>query len=248
MSHPITDILVLVHNNIDVTSLFAEKLLQHTTNYNLIFVDNGSTDSVVDFLQKGKRKGKWDVIRLEENHGVINGRNIAATHVKSDYFLNLDNDQFVKEGWLTKLHDRMNMGYDVVGVEAWCLYPPNSGTFTIEGKVCNRDYFPMKKCKYPHEHFTYVGCGGMLIKKSVYDTIGLFDEIFNPAYFEDPDFCFKCLKNGFKVGWEPRSGILHLAHQTMAHQSTFNKNKQLIQSWRKFQSKWQPFFPAPSTI
>lgn len=243
MDHPKTDILVLVHNNLPLTKRFTDLLLKHTSNYDLTFIDNGSTDDVKNYLLKGAIKDKWQIYRSETNLGIINGRNLAARMVKSDYFVNLDNDQLVCDGWLLKLHQKMKLGYDIVGVEAWCLYPPNSGQMKIGDKLYKRDYFPMRQCKNPTDKFTYVGCGGMLIKKSVYDAIGLFDERFNPCFFEDPDLVFRCIKQGYKVGWEPKTGIIHLAHQTTNNQKTFERNKQLIQSWEKFKDKWYPYFP-----
>jgi len=79
-----------------------------------------------------------------------------------------------------------------VGCEAWQMLPPGrqSGKFFTGTEVIDRSYYPFRKCIKPDETFTYIGCGGTLIKRSVYDKIGLFDEQFSPAYFEDPDFCY----------------------------------------------------------
>ncbi len=244
--HPTTDIVCLVHNGLSITSSFVDHLFKNTENFNLIFIDNGSTDKVQDFLQEGASQDLWVTIRSEENLGIITGRNLGAQHINSDYFLNIDNDQHVGYGWLQKLHTLMEKDYDIVGSEAWCLTPPSSrGSVVLAGRVHSRDYYPFKHCKRKGDKFTYVGCGGMLIKKAVYDDIGLFDEIFSPAYFEDPDFSFRSIQAGYKLGWLHNCPINHLSHQTISSQNLFHKNPQFVKSWKSFQKKWRPYFPNP---
>jgi GT2 family glycosyltransferase len=245
--HDLVDIICLVHNKLPVTKGFVEHLFENTDNFRLIFVDNGSTDDTAQYLAEGKSAKRWDVISPGCNLGIINGRNLGAKHVKAPYFLNIDNDQYVGPEWLDKLFDVMkNKKYDVVGVEAWCLYPPGTGgVVTVNETKHGRSYYPFRKCTNPSDRFTYIGCGGMLIKKSVYDKIGLFDERFNPAYYEDPDYCFRLIQAGFKLGWCQNCSIKHLSHQTMDSQKLFHKNAQFIKSWKAFIAKWHPYFPNP---
>lgn len=190
MSHPKTDIICLVHNALEVTKGFIKHLYDNTENFRLILVDNGSGPATQNYLEECADMGAT-VIRSDINLGVIKGRNLGAKSVTADYFLNIDNDQYVQKGWLESLFRLMNQGHDIVGKEAWCLVSPSQGgNAIIEGIQYNRTYYPHKKCTKRTDKFTYIGCGGMLIKKTVYDKIGLFDDRFSPAYFEDPDFCY----------------------------------------------------------
>lgn len=244
-----TDIICLVHNQLHITKGFVKSLFENTDNFRLIFVDNGSTDGTPDFLKDGEGQGRWKVVRPGENLGVIGGRNFGVQHVEADYFLNIDNDQYPKKGWLEDLYRLLDKGYDIVGPEAWALVPPMSkasGALIIGNEVISdRSYFPHRHCQRPRDEFTYIGCGGSLVKKEVYDSIGLFDERFNPAYFEDPDFCFRAIKAGFRLGWSCKCPIVHLAHQTFNSQNLFNKNSQFMKSWKAFREKWHPYFPEP---
>ena len=86
------------------------------------------------------------------------------------------------------------------------------------------------------------------MRTTVYKDIGLFDERFNPAYFEDPDFCFRAIQAGYKLGWKPNCPIDHLAHQTFDQQHLFNKSAQFVKSWKLFREKWLPFFPEPMSM
>lgn len=241
------DIICLVHNQLPITRGFVKSIFTHTENFRLIFVDNGSTDDTPEFLEQGKKKGKWEVISPGENLGVIGGRNLGVQHVESDFFMNIDNDQWPQRGWLEGLFSLIDKGYDIVGPEAWLLTRPKSGGSTTIGDtvIPDRSYFPQKHCEHPKDKFSYIGCGGTLMKKKVYDEIGLFDERFNPAYFEDPDFSWRAMQADFKLGWFPKCPIEHLAHQTFNFQNLFKKNDQFIRSWKAFQEKWSPYFPDP---
>ena len=245
--HPRTDILVLVHNGLPITQGFVKSLFANTSNFRLIFLDNGSTDGTPAFLKEGEELNKWKVVSSDKNLGVINGRNLATTYVEADYFLHIDNDQYPGPGWLQGLFNLINQGYDVVGPEAWELIPPKpKGALVVNGEVVeDRTYFPYRHCKNANDPFTYIGCGGTLIKTAIYKKIGLFDERYNPAWFEDPDFCFRCILAGFKLGWYHKCPITHLAHQTMNTQQLFNKRSQFDKSWKAFREKWYPYFPKP---
>lgn len=241
---PTTDIIVLVHNRLSITKSFVDRLFANTENFKLIFVDNGSTDGTPQYLSDGELAKKWSVLTIKNNSGVIHGRNHGAKLVTSQFFVNLDNDQYVGPGWLDALHKTMSRGYDIVGKEAWKLVPPKSGSKIVyHGETIDADYYPSRKCKHATDEYSYVGCGGMLIKKSVYEDLGLFDERFAPAYFEDPDFCYRVIKSGGKIGWCPSSHIDHLEHQTISTQHDFNKKDQFRKSWNYFIEKWTPFYP-----
>lgn len=242
--YPVTDIIVLTHNQLQITKGFIEHLFKNTNNFNLIFVDNKSTDGTRDFLTTGEKENRWKAVLCDTNLGIIKGRNLGATHIQSDFFLNIDNDQYPGPNWLENLHNLMNTGKDVVGCEAWKLLKPNTkGVITIAKENVGRCYFPYQRCTNPKDSFTYIGCGGMLIKRKVYEKIGLFDESFSPAYFEDPDFSFRAIQSGFKLGWAHNASIMHLAHQTIEKQSLFNKNEQFLKSFKLFKKKWYPYFP-----
>ena len=97
--HPRTDIVCLVHNQLEVTKQFVEHLFANTQNFHLIVVDNGSDDETWRYLMNSDLHPPWTLIssRDEEynriNAGVIGGRNLGVQQVYEDYFLNIDNDQ-----------------------------------------------------------------------------------------------------------------------------------------------------------
>ena len=228
-----TCIIVLAYNKIDVTKQFLTQLFDNTyKNYHLVIVDNGSTDGTAEFLDQIDRDNVH-IISLDYNSGVIDGRNIGyerSKHLDYDYLLFLDNDQFVEKEWLEQHIDFMkDGGYDVLGVEAWKM---------------SDNFRPINMVVSPTGPFTYVGAGGMIIKRNVVEKIGLFDLGFSPMYFEDPDFCFRCNKNGFYFGWNPYAKLTHNPHQTMSIISQEDKHKYFRKSLSYFREKWEGYQPT----
>lgn len=227
--HEKTAIIVLSHNGLDVTKRFLHALYKYTQNFHLVMIDNASSDGTPAYLTEfSKLQTNMTLVLNDTNLGVIGGRNqgygiYAALPDKPPYFVFLDNDQFVQPRWLDLHHAAMTEGrYDLIGVEAWLL---------------NRSFWPVKNCKKPGEPFSYVGCGGMMIKASVADAIGMFDPQFNPCYFEDPDFCFRARQASFKIGWNYKARVIHLPHQTLGKNA--KRWQHLKSSHTKFREKWR---------
>jgi GT2 family glycosyltransferase len=230
-------VVVLSHNASKVSCDFIYKWKFNTQiDYRLIWIDNASTDDSVEKISDLLSDMNAIFVQSDSNLGVIGGRNLGYAisenyfnSKKSEYLCIIDNDQFVLEGWDEHHFKVMDVnGYDVVGVEAW---------------QCSPNFMPIVKLE-PNRRsigkwYNYVGCGGSLIKRKVLDKIGLFDERFNPAYFEDPDFVMRCHLNGFSVGWNPEAKIFHLAHQTLGKLQQNEKTKRFVGSLKKFREKWK---------
>ena len=138
----------------------------------------------------------------------------------------LDNDQFVGKAWLPMQLAILNRGFDMIGVEA---------------RQMSRDFMPGCRNERLTEWYSYVGCGGMCIRRDVVEATGKFDEQFNPSYFEDPDYCFRSANAGFKIAWNYKARIFHMPHQTLGKVS--DKAKRFTRSHSRFRRKWQDNVP-----
>jgi GT2 family glycosyltransferase len=223
------DILLLTYNNIENTKKCINLLYEHTEDFGLLIFDNKSNDGTIEFLKDlGGKKENISLYFNDRNIGVIDGRNAAykelfltSVHVP-EYLMFIDNDQFVTEGWKESYFEFVNSGFDVVGTEAWKM---------------RMDFYPFRKITDPSESFNYTGCGGMVMRKTVVDAIGLFDDFFSPMYFEDPDFCWRAFDAGYKVGWNWHNKIIHKPHRLLGENE--ERKKDFMFSWQKFQNKWK---------
>ena len=236
--HPLTDIIVLCYNNRSILPSFLKHLYNNTTNFNLIFVDNNSQDDSVEFIKEQQEKhDNITVIRNQINRGVAGGRNDGIKAGKAEFVINLDSDQLpTKPNWLDELFVLIGKGFDFVGVEGWVLNPPTHPTLP---------YYPSKHCDNGYSKITYVGGGGCLMKRDVFEKLGYYDERFMFMYFEDPDIVLLALKNGYKVGWNWMHKILHLGSAT---KTNYHRQQQFQKSYKLFKEKWHPWFPKPISM
>ncbi|KKK76183.1 hypothetical protein LCGC14_2866240, partial [marine sediment metagenome] len=78
----------------------------------------------------------------------------------------------------------------------------------------NWNYQPgeAKKCT---DSFQFLPAWCILIKREVFDTVGLIPENFSKALFEDVLFCYRAKKAGFKMGITEKTQVQHLYHVTL---------------------------------
>jgi len=235
MSNPLTDVILLTYNNANLLDRFFNCIYKHTKDFNLIIVDNGSKDNSVDLIKKTQKK-EPNITLVEEqtNLGVAGGRNRGIKEGKAEYVICLDSDQFVGHNWLEELYLLHNKGFDTVGVDAWKMHP---STYKA------RPYHPILHCQNVFHSYTYVGGGGHLIPRKIFEELNYFDDFYSPMYYEDSDFYFQMTQKEYRTAWHYGAKIVHLGHQTGMKQRDFSPNVQFKKSYDYFVKKWFPYFP-----
>ncbi|NJO04902.1 MAG: glycosyltransferase [Chloroflexaceae bacterium] len=77
-------------------------------------------------------------------------------------------------------------------------------------------------------HVEYVTGAAMAIRSVVLREVGLLDEGFSPAYFEDTDLCYRARAAGFEVLYTPYAHLLHhegATSQSARHQRLYHRNR-----------------------
>jgi len=82
----------------------------------------------------------------------------------------------------------------------------------------------------------------MLIRREVLEKIGLLNEKYF-LFFEDPDFCLRAKKAGFKVALEPKSLMIH--NLSEGKKKPFYYFYHLLRSNLIFINTWLPFYHRP---
>ena len=101
-------IIILTHNQLEYTRLCIESIYKYTTeSYQLILVDNGSTDGTVEYLKSVvSHKSSIDSHKLicnQKNLGFARGCNQGIEEASGSYILLLNNDVVVTDGWLKRM-------------------------------------------------------------------------------------------------------------------------------------------------
>jgi len=201
----LTSIIILTNNRLEQTKKCIKSIRKHTPEtHEIIFVDNGSTDSTVKWLQSQVKENKnYHLIENKENVGLAKGRNQGINLSQGEFIILLDNDVVVSEGWLSGMLECLNHAPDagIVGPMTNSV----SGLQRIPDEsyrsVDFLDKYAAKfKEQYRHRQILCHNIAGfcMLFKRSLVEKIGLLDERFGTDRFEDEDFCIRAALEDYR--------------------------------------------------
>ncbi|MGB6839046.1 MAG: glycosyltransferase, partial [Microgenomates group bacterium] len=104
---PIVSIIILSHDAVEYTKICIESIVKSKTKipYELIIVDNGSTEKTREYIRKIDAVKYFSSVNL----GVSNGRNIgfSLSSPYADFVCFLDNDTMVPDYWVDKFVETM---------------------------------------------------------------------------------------------------------------------------------------------
>ena len=246
---PLTSIIILTCNQIEYTKKCVESIFQNTQQlYELIIVDNGSTDGTVEYLESEVQyRNKAIVVKViknMENKGFAAGNNQGIAAANGDYIILMNNDVVVTPGWLGRMIScaAKMPEIGIVGPRSNYVSGPqlvervDYDTHTLNGLIEFSNKFADDYTGQAQQILRVVGfC--MLIKRAVIDRIGGMDDRFGLGNFEDDDFSLRATIAGFQ-SWIARDCFMHhFGHRTFVGQK-IDLSKSLLKNWDLFKEKW----------
>lgn len=223
----LTSVLVPCWNALDLTQVCLEAISRATTRpYELVLVDNGSTDGTWAWLKKwsaGKPRPKAlrrvVLLRNRKNRGYPGGMNQAAAAARGELLVFANADAAPGPFWLEEMAALFSSRPKLGGL-APC-------TTRMDGRPPRRpwaappwyeDLDGMRRlaaawAMKPSPAF--VECPGFvpgfwfMTPRKVLDRVGLFDERFFPGTFEDVDLQYRMRRAGYELGWAERAYVHH---------------------------------------
>lgn len=201
---PLVSIVILTFNQLAFSRVCVESIRQHTPEpHEIIFVDNGSSDGTVEWLQGLTRLNPhYRLISNGENFGYAKGNNQGIEAAAGEYLLLLNNDVVVTPEWLSGLLDcyACDEPVGIVGPVTNSISGvqqlPSVGYTDLAGldsfAVAHRSAY--RHMRVPQRRI--VGfC--MLFPRSLVGRAGALDERFGTGNYEDDDFCLRAAIEGF---------------------------------------------------
>ena len=201
--------------------------------YQIIVVDNASTDGVTDYL-----RAQEDIILIEndENVGFAPACNQAVEVAEEvglsdcDIFL-LNNDTRLPERALINMSAALHSDEKIGAVGAVSNYAGNKQQldveFTLPGEFLeygkNINNVPIEDIGSTLEERVRLSGFAMLIRAGLWQLTGGMDEDFAPGYFEDDDLCMKIAKCGYKMAVCHAAFIYHAGSQSFAHRDDLDE-------------------------
>jgi GT2 family glycosyltransferase/2-polyprenyl-3-methyl-5-hydroxy-6-metoxy-1,4-benzoquinol methylase/tetratricopeptide (TPR) repeat protein len=239
----LTSIVMCTWNQLAYTRQCVESILTKTDSpYELIFVDNGSSDGTPDYLRSIPGA---QVILNRANRGFAAAVNQGLQVASGKQVLLLNNDTLVTTGWLEllleALYDRPDTGLvgpvsnNVSGIQQ---IPVDYGDLScLDGFAWN-----LRLERELIEVDRLVGfC--LLARREVLEKVGPLDERFEVGCFEDDDWCRRALAVGYKAYVASNAFVHHFGSVTFKAQG-LDFSEIMNRNHRVYQQKWEEFAVA----
>jgi GT2 family glycosyltransferase len=230
-----TIIVILNWNGLEFLKMFLKNVIEHSSNAEtaVCVADNGSTDGSPEWVEANFNNVK--VIRLNKNWGFAGGYNLAISQLNAKYFVLLNSDIEVTEGWLQPLVNHMDSNPDVASCQPRIRSYYEKDYFEHAGAAgCFIDKFGYPFCRgrifdkiekdtgqydSPIDIFWSTGAC-MIVQSEVWKKCGGFDDMFF-AHMEEIDLCWRFSKAGYRVSYVPDSIVYHVGGGTLNYNSPF---------------------------
>ena len=162
----------------------------------VIVVDDGSKSCDMTGLEKEFKKLK--VIRLKENKGAANARNVGAEHALYDTIVFFDSDMELCENTMDEFIRSMEDPKVDAVVGTVSDIPLNRGIFQDYWALL-KSYFHSLPQDYSSTFYPMIGA----IRKRVFEDAGGFDARIKRASVEDYELSMRLAGKGYKVRFNP---------------------------------------------
>lgn len=255
-------IVIVNFKTADLVAQCLESLAKQVNTLNggkVIIIDNDSNDDSVGQLQaftKSKNFGLWvELIAMPRNGGFAYGCNAGIKHILSidhavNYVMLLNPDTLVRAGAIASLLEFMD-AHDHVGIAGSQL---ENSEGTIENSA-HRFHSPISELLEgarfgllsqlfsQHEitplfngkahQCNWVSGSSMMIRRQVFEQIGLLDEAFF-LYFEEVDFFYRSAKLGWQTWYVPSAKVMHIEGASTGIKSAKRRPQYWYDSRRRY--------------
>lgn len=238
----VVSIILVNHNSREILRKCLKSIGKQTKGiaYEIILVDNNSTDGSAEMVQADFPAVQ--LIRNSENRGFAAANNQGISRACGDYMLLLNSDTEVLDGAIQKTVEFMERHPDASVVGCRLLnrdgtLQPSCRSFPSVLNLFTESFFLYIIFKrsnlfgkyymtfFNHESIREVDVvkgAYMMIRKEVFDRVGLFDESYF-MYAEEMDFCYRAKKSGHKVFFYPGSQVIHLGGGSIADPQRYTR-------------------------
>lgn len=253
---PLVSIVVLNRDGLHHLEKLFENFSENIRypNYEVIVVDNASTDGSLHFLDELSGSLPLHIIKNNDNISFSEANNQAVKISRGEFILLLNNDVEPTYGWLNQMVQVALQEDDVGAVGAKLVYPYISGhknSFKIQhmGIAFRRekDFLRPYNMGEGREPFSPessveavragVTAAALLVRKDVYLDVGGLDEGYTYGT-EDVDFCLKLYQSGYKNIYCPQALLFHHEFGTQKEDNRHEVKNRRLKNYNRLREKW----------
>ena len=220
-------VVILNFNGAEMLRAFLPSVVDYSPEAEVIVADNCSTDASAQVMREEFPAVRY--IQLEKNYGFADGYNRALAQVEAEYFLLLNSDVEVTQGWLAPMLEYMDSHPGVAACQPKLLSYKNKKEFEYAGACggfidkygypyCRGRIFDTveeDKGQYDSvaELFWATGAA-LMIRAEDYRAVGGLDGTFF-AHMEEIDLCWRLRSRGRGIVCIPQSCVYHVGGATL---------------------------------
>jgi len=182
--------------------------------FEVVVVDNGSTDGSVDLVRRHFPEVR--VIALPENRRFCGAVNAGIRATTGEVVALLNNDTEPEPAWLAELcralaeHPEVGLcASKILLYDRRDILHTAGDYYTLAGLPGNRGVWQKDDGRYDRPEYVFGACAGAAAyRRALFEDIGLFDEDFE-AYCEDVDFNLRAQLAGYRCLYVPTARVYH---------------------------------------
>jgi O-antigen biosynthesis protein len=213
-SEPEISIILVLYNRAELTLQCLRSLAESgQESIEIIIVDNASTDATSSLLN---HLDGATILRNSENLHFLKASNLGARQARGRYILFLNNDTQVFPGTLQAALRTLESSQDIGAVGGKLILPDGSlqeaGSIVWRDGSClgyGRGANPLSPEFMFRRNVDYCSGAFLLTRRETFLSMGGFDELFQPFYYEETDYCLRLWERGLRVVYEPDAALLH---------------------------------------
>jgi GT2 family glycosyltransferase len=222
-------VVILNYNGRNFLKQFLPSVIQYSRNAKIIVADNASTDDSIPLIES-EFATHVEVLKIDSNRGYCGGYNFALNKIQAEYFVLLNSDVEVTEGWIEPVITILKSDSSIVAAQPKILSFYEKNKFEYAGAAggfidllgypfCRGRIFTNLEedhNQYDDARQVFWATGACLfIKAEIFKKSGGFDEDFF-AHMEEIDLCWRLNRAGYKVYYQGESKVYHVGGGTLS--------------------------------
>ena len=207
-------------NGIHLLKKHLGSILKAAPGVEIVVADDGSTDGSVEYLLS--HLPDIQVVQNTIHAGFASNVNSGVARAKGDIVVLLNSDVAPEKGFLLPLTEHFR---DPAIFAVGCLEKsPEDGKVILRGRGLGhwvKGFFIHTRGAVHKTDTAWVAGGSGAFRKTMWESLGGMDTLYNPFYWEDIDISYRARKAGWKTVFEPRS-VVHHYHEEGAIKKEYN--------------------------
>ena len=221
-------VVILNYNGKNFLQQFLPSVINFSEGAKIVVADNGSTDGSAEFVEQNF--SSVALIRVSDNKGFCGGYNFVLKQIEATYYVLLNSDVEVTQGWLTPIIELLDNNPTIAAAQPKILSYKSKNKFEYAGAgggmidtlgypFCRGRLFDSIEEDHGQYNDTvevFWATGACLfVRAKLYHEMGGLDEDFF-AHMEEIDLCWKLLRAKHKIYYCGQSTVYHVGGGTLS--------------------------------